>query len=39
MTKQIQGETLDEPINIQLNVENTTKRSGYEFKVREDAKS
>ena len=35
MTKQIQGETLEEPINIQLNVENTTKRSGYEFKVRE----
>lgn len=36
MTKQIQGETLEEPINIQLNVENTTKRSGYEFKVREE---
>ena len=32
MTQQIQVDRLEEPINIQLNIENTTKRSGYEFK-------
>ena len=32
MTKQIQVEKLQDPINLQLNIENTTKRSGYEFK-------
>ena len=32
LTDEIQREKLEEPINIQLNIENTTKSSGYEFK-------
>ena len=33
LTEKIQQDKLDEPMTLQINIDNSTKRSGYEFKV------
>ena len=33
LTEQIQQDKLEEPMTLQINIDNSTKRSGYEFKV------
>ena len=33
LTDTLQTEKLDEPMTLQINIENSTKRTGYEFKV------
>ena len=33
LTTKLQTEKLEEPLKLKINIENSTKRSGYEFKV------
>ena len=38
LTTKLQTEKLEEPMKLQINIENSTKRSGYEFKVQQNYK-